>query len=41
MEKEKQIQDLSNKQIELEKKLKNRNSCEFEQKNDNKELLKV
>ena len=41
MEKEKLIQELSNKQIELEKKNKIKNSFELNQKNDNKDLLKV
>jgi predicted nuclease with TOPRIM domain len=41
MEKEKLIQELSNKQIELEKKNKKINSFELNQKNDNKDLLKV
>jgi hypothetical protein len=41
MEKEKLIQELSNKQIELEKKNKKKNSFELNQKNDNKDLLKV
>jgi hypothetical protein len=41
MEKEKLIQELSNKQIELEKKNKKINSFELNQKNDNKDLLRV